>query len=54
MLLTKIKRWIARYDAWCEELGLTSEYKRSCCVYKVDPAHDKNAVEKKCIKNIQA
>lgn len=39
MLFTWIKHWIARYDRWCEELGLTPEYKRSCCVHKVDPAH---------------
>lgn len=41
MLFTWVKYWITRYDHWCEELGLTPEYKRSCCVHKVDPAHDK-------------
>ncbi len=39
MLLAKLKYWLARYDAWCEELGLKPEYKRSCCAYRTDPAH---------------
>ncbi len=29
-----LKRVIARYDAWCEELGLTPDKKRSCVPYK--------------------
>ncbi len=34
MILAKLKYWLARYDAWCEELGLTPEHKRSCCAYR--------------------
>ncbi|CAK1764307.1 DUF5363 family protein [Vibrio crassostreae] len=32
-----IKVWIEKYDKWCEELGLTSENKRSCVAYRRDP-----------------
>lgn len=39
MLFAKLKHWLARYDAWCEELGLTPEHKRSCCAYRPDPVH---------------
>ncbi len=34
----RCRSYLARYDAWCKELGLTPEHKRSCCVYKADPA----------------
>ncbi|GAL10663.1 hypothetical protein JCM19233_1640 [Vibrio astriarenae] len=34
------KNWIAKYDRWCESLGLTPENKRSCVPHKKDPAHD--------------
>lgn len=40
MILSKLKLWIARYDAWCEEMGLTPKHKRSCCVYKQDPVNE--------------
>ncbi|MGN2615973.1 DUF5363 family protein [Aliivibrio fischeri] len=33
-MLTLIKLWIRKYDAWCESLGLTPENKRSCVPYK--------------------
>ena len=32
--------WIAKYDAWCRSMGLTSEQRRSCVPYRQDPAHD--------------
>lgn len=35
-----ILRAIARYDAWCKQLGLTPEQKRSCVPYRQDPTHD--------------
>lgn len=35
-----IARGIARYDAWCQSLGLTPENKRSCVPYRRDPASD--------------
>ncbi|WP_446751390.1 hypothetical protein [Vibrio sp. S11_S32] len=40
------KTYLARYDAWCEELGLTPEHKRSCCAYKADPIHQKTPADK--------
>lgn len=46
MLLTKIKQWLARYDAWCEDLGLTPEHKRSCCTYRPEPTHEKKTTDK--------
>ncbi|MGB1974054.1 MAG: DUF5363 family protein [Vibrio toranzoniae] len=36
-MLGWIKVWIKKYDKWCEELGLTSENKRSCVAYRRDP-----------------
>ncbi|WP_206355575.1 DUF5363 family protein [Vibrio maerlii] len=41
-----LKRVIARYDAWCEELGLTPDKKRSCVPYKAEPT-TKSADDKK-------
>ncbi|WP_162197057.1 DUF5363 family protein [Vibrio galatheae] len=31
------KKWIARYDAWCQSMGLTPENKRSCVPYRSEP-----------------
>lgn len=33
------KQALARYDAWCQRMGLTPEQKRSCVVYRTDPLH---------------
>ncbi|ALP41164.1 hypothetical protein [Aeromonas schubertii] len=30
-MLLMLKRWLARYDAWCARWGLTPENRR-CCV----------------------
>lgn len=30
-MLSMIKRWLARYDAWCARWGLLPEHQR-CCV----------------------
>ncbi|ELQ6312677.1 hypothetical protein VCSRO12_1398 [Vibrio cholerae] len=32
-----LKRWIAKYDAWCQSMGLTLGQKRSCVPYRKDP-----------------
>lgn len=37
--------YLARYDAWCKELGLTPEHKRSCCAYKAEPASQDSALK---------
>nr|WP_084202288.1 DUF5363 family protein [Aeromonas fluvialis] len=29
-------RWLARYDAWCEEWGLTQENRRCCTPVRYD------------------
>lgn len=29
-------RWLARYDAWCEEWGLTQENRRCCAPVRYD------------------
>ncbi len=42
MIKAWFKHWLARYDAWCQELGLTPEHKRSCCAYRPDPASQKD------------
>ena len=36
-----LKRQISRYDRWCESMGLTPDKKRSCVLYRQDPATDK-------------
>ncbi|GAD90117.1 hypothetical protein VHA01S_033_00180 [Vibrio halioticoli NBRC 102217] len=40
-----MKKWllnlIKQYDAWCENLGLTPEHKRSCVPYRQDPTTNK-------------
>ncbi|MBU5858963.1 DUF5363 family protein [Vibrio cholerae O1] len=28
-----LKRWIAKYDAWCQSMGLMPGQKRSCVPY---------------------
>ncbi|EKO3707268.1 hypothetical protein LO977_001494 [Vibrio metschnikovii] len=33
-----LKQTLARYDAWCQQMGLTPEQKRSCVAYRADPA----------------
>lgn len=35
-----LKRWVAKYDAWCNSMGLTPENKRSCVPYRRDPSAD--------------
>ena len=40
--------WLARYDAWCEEWGLTQENRR-CCMpvrYDDDPSKERASAEK--------
>ncbi|MFH0257309.1 hypothetical protein ACGRL8_09745 [Vibrio rumoiensis] len=46
MILAKLKLWLARYDAWCEELGLTPEHKRSCCAYRAESTNQKDSCSK--------
>ncbi|CAM3030706.1 DUF5363 domain-containing protein [Vibrio tubiashii] len=35
-MLKWFKRWLAKYDAWCQSMGLTPENKRSCVPYRSD------------------
>ncbi|MCW8334489.1 DUF5363 family protein [Vibrio paucivorans] len=39
-MLTWFKGLIAKYDAWCESMGLTPENKRSCVPYRKEPSRD--------------
>ncbi|MDM5151018.1 DUF5363 domain-containing protein [Aeromonas salmonicida] len=36
-------RWLARYDAWCEEWGLTQENRRCCMPVRYDEDETKKA-----------
>lgn len=45
MVFRYIKRWIARYDAWCQRMGLTPENKRSCVPYRKDPLHERSTAQ---------
>ena len=36
-------RWLARYDAWCEEWGLTPENRRCCMPVRYDDDETKKA-----------
>lgn len=29
-MIAWLKKWIAKYDAWCKEMGLVPENKRGC------------------------
>lgn len=40
-MLTWFKKWLARYDDWCQSMGLTPDQKRCCVPYRKDPIHDK-------------
>ncbi|WP_217543237.1 hypothetical protein [Vibrio metschnikovii] len=33
-----LKQALAHYDAWCQQMGLTPEQKRSCVAYRAEPA----------------
>ena len=33
-------RWLARYDAWCQEWGLTPENRRCCAPVRHDEDED--------------
>lgn len=35
-------RWLARYDAWCQEWGLTPENRRCCAPVRHDEDEDKS------------
>ncbi len=41
------KKWLKRYDDWCESMGLTPENKRSCVPYKADPVSAKDDPKEK-------
>ncbi|WP_194436315.1 DUF5363 family protein [Vibrio fluminensis] len=41
-----LKRWVAKYDAWCQSMGLTPEHKRSCVPYRSDPPVDSSGKTK--------
>lgn len=46
-MISWFKKWLKRYDEWCESMGLTPENKRSCVPYRADPASAKgNARDK--------
>ncbi|MFV0576220.1 MAG: hypothetical protein ACK5NC_12535 [Vibrio sp.] len=47
MLINWMKHWLARYDAWCEELGLTPENKRRCCAYRSEEQIQQDNKKKK-------
>nr|WP_192867687.1 hypothetical protein [Thaumasiovibrio occultus] len=36
-----LRRWIARYDAWCQRMGLVPENRRSCCPVRYDDVEPK-------------
>lgn len=36
MMKGVLLRWLARYDAWCEEWGLTQENRRCCTPVRYD------------------
>ncbi|MFM2590813.1 DUF5363 family protein [Vibrio sp. TBV020] len=36
-MLNWFKRALAKYDAWCQSMGLTPENKRSCVPYRAEP-----------------
>lgn len=36
-------RWLARYDAWCEEWGLTQETRRCCTPVRYDDSTKERA-----------
>jgi hypothetical protein len=36
----KCKQWLKRYDAWCQELGLTPSQRRSCVPYRAEDKKD--------------
>ncbi|WP_176765491.1 DUF5363 family protein [Vibrio xiamenensis] len=38
----RLKSWLARYDAWCQSMGLAPGQKRSCVPYRQDPPCDKS------------
>nr|WP_328706089.1 DUF5363 family protein [Aeromonas enteropelogenes] len=38
-------RWLARYDAWCEEWGLTSQNRRCCTPVRYDEESSKDRSE---------
>ncbi len=40
-----IKAWVAKYDAWCQSMGLTPEQKRSCVPYRSDPVNKDKPVK---------
>ncbi|UIP27396.1 hypothetical protein [Photobacterium sp. TLY01] len=35
-MLTLIRRWLARYDAWCERMGFVPENRRCCAPVRYD------------------
>ncbi|MEZ6931517.1 hypothetical protein [Aeromonas sp. S16(2024)] len=35
-------RWLARYDAWCQEWGLVPENRRCCAPVRHDEDEDKS------------
>ncbi|WP_158012883.1 MULTISPECIES: hypothetical protein [Salinivibrio] len=34
MMIARIKRWVAGYDAWCQRMGLGEDNRRSCVPIK--------------------
>lgn len=45
-LALAIKRWVARYDAWCQRMGLTPENRRSCVPVKRESHTQINRTDK--------
>ncbi|MCF5764552.1 DUF5363 family protein [Aeromonas veronii] len=43
-------RWLARYDAWCEEWGLTQENRRCCTPVRYD---DDSSKERACAEEAE-
>ncbi|WP_017054087.1 hypothetical protein [Vibrio genomosp. F6] len=37
-----LRGWMARYDLWCQSMGLTPEQRRSCVPYKEEPKRENN------------
>lgn len=35
-MLTLIRHWLARYDAWCERMGFVPENRRCCAPVRYD------------------
>ncbi|KKD01624.1 hypothetical protein [Photobacterium halotolerans] len=45
-MLTLIRRWLARYDAWCERMGFVPENRRCCAPVRYDEDDARHPVQR--------